>query len=86
MTRNARDEFLIVGAREFLRASAAIASFGDYVFEAATAAIKKRTGDLTDACGFDFKSAKLKQHQPDGYVARGDDGIRASIGASVALN
>jgi hypothetical protein len=80
-----RDDFLITGAREFLRAAAAIGAFGDHVFEAAASSVKKRSGELVSASGIDFKSAKIKQYRPNGYIPSGEDGTRAFIGASVVL-
>jgi hypothetical protein len=84
MKKNPNNDLLIVGAKDFLQASAAIAEFGDALYDAARAVLKRHTIEL-DAAGIPLNIKKVKPHPKDGYIGNGYDGTDASIGAYAPL-
>jgi len=76
---------LIVGAREFLKASAAIASFGDAVFDAGLNVLNRRLSDLGKALRIPLDGKKIKEYPEHGYIGSGDDGTHTSVGPYISL-
>ena len=85
MKKNTNNDLLVAGARDFLKASAAIAKFGDEVYDIGVRVLKKRATDLKDAVGISLNTNKIKSFPKEGYIVSGHDGTDATIGPNLPL-
>jgi hypothetical protein len=85
MKMNPNQELLVAGARDFLKASAAISKFGDEVYETGFRVLKRRAGELKDAVGIPLNSNKIRKSPKEGYIGSGDDGTTAVITVTLPL-
>jgi hypothetical protein len=85
MKKNPNQELLVAGARDFLKASAAISKFGDEIYDTGLRVLKRRAGDLKDAVGIPLDPSKIKDYPKEGYIGSGYDGTAVSINVVLPL-
>lgn len=85
MKKNPNQELLVAGARDFLKASAAISKFGDEIYDTGLRVLRRRAGELKDAVGTPLDPNKIKDCPKDGYIGSGEDGTAASIIVTLPL-
>jgi hypothetical protein len=84
MRKNSNHDLLVAGAKDFLKASASVAKFGDEVYDAGLGVLKRREADLKGA-GIPVLAKKIKEYPKAGYIGSGDDGTEAFIGPEAPL-
>jgi hypothetical protein len=85
MKKNPNQELLIAGARDYLKASAAISKFGDEVYDTGLRVLKRRMDELKDVVGVPLNSNKIKESPKEGYIGSGNDGTAATITVTLPL-
>ncbi len=85
MKTNPNQDLLVVGARDFLKASASIAKFGDEIYDTGVRVLKRRAAELKDVLGIPFSANKIREAPKEGYIVSGHDGTDATIGPCVPL-
>ncbi|MGA3024808.1 MAG: hypothetical protein ABSF98_08580 [Bryobacteraceae bacterium] len=85
MKKNPNNDLLVAGARDFLKASAAIARFGDEVYDAGFKVLTRRAGALADALRIAVDPDKIDDSPKYGYVGSRFDGTTTLIGPYVPL-
>jgi hypothetical protein len=85
MKKNPNHDLLVAGARDFLKASAAIAKFGDDVYDTGVRVLKNRAAELKKATGIPVNADKIREAPKEGYIVSGHDGTEATIGPTVPL-
>jgi hypothetical protein len=78
-------DLLVTGARDFLKACAAISKFGDEIYDAGVRVLKRRAAEMTAALRIPVNAAKVQVSQAGGYIANGEDGTETAIGPYVTL-
>jgi len=83
--KNPNHDLLVAGGRDFLKASASVAKFGDEIFEAAQRVLKRRANELKEAAGLLLNTNKITMSPKEGFISSGMDGTYASIGLYAPL-
>jgi hypothetical protein len=83
--KNPNHDLLVAGGRDFLKASASIAKFGDEIVGAAQRVLKRRANELSQAAGLPLNTNKITTSPKEGYISSGMDGTGATIGLYAPL-
>jgi hypothetical protein len=73
-------ELLITGAKDFLKASGAIATFGGEIWDIGVSVLKNYAPQLRTAAGIPLDPGKIQAYPKDGYVNSEHDGQNAQLG------
>jgi hypothetical protein len=76
---------LVAGGKDFLRASAAIAKFGNVIVETTDTVLKSRAPRVKEATGLILNTNKITTTPKWGYVYDEQDGTNAEIGSWAPL-
>lgn len=85
MTKTSEHDFLVAGARDFLKASAAIAKFGGEIYSAGVRVLKRQATKPTSTMDIPLAIDRVKAYPKEGYVRHDADGTGASIGCFVPV-
>jgi hypothetical protein len=78
--KNQKHDLLVAGGEDFLKASAAIATFGNAIFGAAKPVLEAKAPTLKGAAGLILKTNKITRMPEEGYIPYDVDGTHTKIG------
>lgn len=85
MTKNSEHDFLVAGAKDFLKASAAIAKFGGEIYNAGVRVLKRQAAKPKSTINIPLAIDRIKPLPRGGYVKHDADGTHAAIGCSAPV-